>query len=90
MMVVPTGGNPGPAQGGHRSERNGDGVRVTVDLEKCLGYANCVADAPEVFEIPEESMVVRLLQDDPPSEMRAAVEAAALDCPARAITLDDD
>ena len=82
----------GTGPGGHRSERkcgNGDGVRVTVDLEKCLGYANCVADAPEVFEIPEESMVVRVLQDDPPAEMRSVVEAAALDCPARAITLTD-
>lgn len=65
-------------------------MRVTVDLEKCLGYANCVADAPEVFEIPEESMVVRVLQDDPPAELRAAVEAAALDCPARAITVIED
>lgn len=65
-------------------------MRVTVDLDKCLGYANCVADAPEVFEIPEESMVVRLLQPNPSSDMRAAVEAAVLDCPARAITLLED
>lgn len=64
-------------------------MRVTVDLGKCLGYANCVADAPEVFEIPDDAMVVRVLQDDPPAEMRRAVEAAALDCPARAITLVD-
>lgn len=79
----------GTGPGGTGLSGNGDAVRVTVDLEKCLGYANCVADAPEVFEIPEESMVVRVLQDDPPTEMRAAVEAAALDCPARAITLTD-
>lgn len=65
-------------------------MRVTVDLDRCLGYANCVADAPEVFEIPEESMVVRVLQPNPPAEMRAAVEAAVLDCPARAITLLED
>lgn len=65
-------------------------MRVTVDLDKCLGYANCVADAPEVFDIPEESMVVRVVQDNPPAEMRAAVEAAALDCPARAITVAED
>lgn len=65
-------------------------MRVTVDLEKCLGYANCVVDAPEVFEVPEESMVVRVLQENPPPELRAAVEAAVLDCPARAITLVED
>jgi ferredoxin len=65
-------------------------VRVIVDLDECLGYANCVADAPEVFEIPEESMVVRLLDPSPPEHLRAAVEAAAADCPARAITVLDD
>lgn len=65
-------------------------MRVTVDLDKCLGYANCVADAPGVFEIPEDSMVVRVILDEPPAEMRSAVEAAVLDCPARAITLVDD
>jgi ferredoxin len=64
-------------------------VKVVVDLDKCLGYANCVADAPEVFEIPEEAMIVRLLQDSPGEELRSAVEAAALDCPARAITVLD-
>lgn len=61
-----------------------------VDLDKCLGYANCVADAPDVFEIPEESMVVRVIDENPSEDLRAAVEAAALDCPARAITIADN
>ena len=65
-------------------------MRVIIDLSECLGYANCVADAPDVFEIPEESMVVRLLDATPPEELRTAVEAAALDCPARAITVVDE
>ena len=65
-------------------------VRVTVDLEKCLGYANCVADAPDIFEIPEDSMVVRVIEEHPGADRRAAVEAAALDCPARAITVVED
>ncbi|MGH9055563.1 MAG: ferredoxin [Acidimicrobiales bacterium] len=65
-------------------------MRVAVDLEKCLGYGNCVADAPEVFEIPEDAMVVRVIDDDPDERLRTAVEAAVLDCPARAITIIDD
>ncbi|MGC8512842.1 MAG: ferredoxin [Acidimicrobiales bacterium] len=64
-------------------------MKVVVDLDKCLGYANCVADAPEVFEIPEEALIVSLLQENPGEELRSAVEAAALDCPARAITILD-
>jgi len=62
-------------------------MKVVVDLNLCLGYANCVADAPEVFEIPEDSMVVRVIDEHPPESMRPALEAAVLDCPARAITL---
>lgn len=65
-------------------------MRVTVDLDKCLGYANCVADAPEVFEMPDDAMVVHVIDEHPPAELRQAVEAAVADCPARAITLVDD
>jgi ferredoxin len=64
-------------------------MRVMVDLDECLGYANCVVDAPEVFDIVEDGMQVRVLQDDPPEELRGKVEAAALDCPAKAITVLD-
>ena len=64
-------------------------MQVMVDLDECLGYANCVVDAPEVFEIVEDGMQVRVLNEDPPEELRAKVEAAALDCPAKAITVLD-
>ena len=63
-------------------------MRVSVDLDQCLGYANCVVDAPQVFDIIEDGMQVRVLQENPPEELRASVEAAALDCPAKAITVD--
>ena len=62
-------------------------LKVVVDTGKCLGYANCIADAPEVFEMPEEEMTVRVLQEHPEEALRNAVEAAALDCPARAISI---
>ena len=64
-------------------------MRVMVDLDECLGYANCVLDAPEVFEIVEDGMQVRVLLASPPEELRAGVGAAALDCPAKAITVVD-
>lgn len=64
-------------------------MRVTVNLDECLGYGNCVVDAPEVFEIAEDGMQVHLLQERPPDGLRAMVEAAAVDCPAKAITVAD-
>lgn len=65
-------------------------MKVVVDLDKCLGYANCVVDAPEVFEIPDDQMVVRLLQPTPDEALRQAVEQAVLDCPAKAIEIVDE
>ena len=65
-------------------------MRVVVNLDKCLGYANCVVNAPDVFEIPDDQIVVRLLQSNPPEELRTEVEQAVLDCPAHAIELVED
>lgn len=65
-------------------------MRIIADLDKCLGYANCVADAPDVFEIPEDQIVVRVIQPSPPEALRAAVELAVLDCPARALRIVED
>lgn len=62
-------------------------MRVIVDFDKCLGYANCVIDAPEVFELLDDEMVVHVLQDHPGDQLSAGVESAALDCPTRAITV---
>lgn len=65
-------------------------MRVVVDLDKCLGYANCVADAPDIFEIRDDDMVVTILQERPGEELRAAVELAVLDCPARALRIEEN
>jgi ferredoxin len=62
-------------------------VNVNVDLGLCNGYGHCVIEAPDYFELDEESgkAVVRkkeLTEDD-----RAAVETAILLCPVQAISL---
>jgi ferredoxin len=65
-------------------------VRVTVDTEKCQGYASCLLEAPKVFDLDEDENVAILLMTNPPEDMRPEVERAARLCPTMAIELTDD
>lgn len=57
--------------------------RVEVDVSLCHGYANCIAEAPDVFDLGEEDVVVVIKRDG--SEGAERVERAALRCPTKAI-----
>jgi ferredoxin len=64
-------------------------MHVTVDLEKCQGYANCITDAPEVFDLSDETNKVILLQDRPADSLSRQVREASLNCPVQAITIEE-
>ncbi|WTW96464.1 ferredoxin [Streptomycetaceae bacterium NBC_01309] len=66
-------------------------MKINVDFDKCKSNALCMAEAPEVFEVREvrEDNFLYILQENPPEELRAAVEEAARVCPTRAITVAD-
>jgi ferredoxin len=74
--------------------RNGDGesgrvlMRVVVDFDACAAHGDCVAAAPEIFDLADDDEVVRVLQDEPAEELRAQAEAAADACPMFAITIE--
>lgn len=59
---------------------------VEVDRTACEGHALCLVYAPEAFEIDDEEKAV-LTVDPVPSELWAAVEEAASNCPVQAILL---
>ena len=61
-------------------------MRIVVDLNRCLGYAQCVPLAPEVLRLKGEEA----LQYDPnPSDVhRLRVLRAAASCPVQAIRVD--
>ena len=63
-------------------------MRVIVDFDQCESNALCMAAAPEVFEVRDDDFLY-VLQDEPPEELRAKVEAAARSCPKTAITIED-
>lgn len=65
-------------------------MKVKVDLDACQGYACCMMEAPEVFDLDEEASKVILLQERPPEQLRSKVEAAVRGCPAHALSLEDE
>jgi ferredoxin/phthalate 3,4-dioxygenase ferredoxin subunit len=63
-------------------------TRVTVDLNRCQGYGNCVSAAPGVFDLGDSGLVV-LLKEDVNDEELAAVRQAVGLCPVAAIVLEE-
>jgi ferredoxin len=62
-------------------------VKIVVDASKCMGYANCVAEAPDVFDLGPNGVVV-LKQESPPPSQHPAVLKAVADCPTSALATE--
>ncbi len=62
-------------------------MKVRVDRDLCIGVGNCVAYAPTVFTLDEESKAVVL---DPSSVNDNTLLEAAESCPENAIIIEDD
>lgn len=62
-------------------------ARISADLGLCQGYANCVIEAEDVFDIDDDGTVV-VLRSEIPEPERARVEAAARSCPVNALTVE--
>ena len=60
-------------------------LRVSVDHDRCVGNATCLATAPSTFEHNENRQSVVVDPDGDPEE--AILEAARL-CPTAAITVE--
>ena len=62
-------------------------MKVKVDREKCTGVANCVAVAPDVFELDEENKAIII---DIASTDEDTLWRAAKGCTKDAIIIEDD
>jgi ferredoxin len=60
-------------------------MKIKAEHSKCLAYANCVAAAPEVYDL--EGTVVNVLLPEPPPELIEAARRGARRCPAKALTI---
>ena len=64
-------------------------MNVVVDFGACEMHGDCVMEAPEVFDLEDDSDAVTLLNPSPPEELRRKVLAAARSCPVSAIKVTD-
>jgi ferredoxin len=62
-------------------------MRIVVDLNRCLGYAQCAFLAPTVFKLHGEEAL--MYDPNPDDTMRLKVLRAAAACPVQAIKVDD-
>ena len=61
-------------------------MRIVVDLNRCLGYAQCVPLAPEVLKLSGEEAL--MYDPNPDDKLRLKVLRAAASRPVQAILVD--
>jgi ferredoxin len=62
-------------------------MRVTVDEETCIGCGLCEETCPEVFEINDDK--VRVKVDEVPEEVVKTCKEAVENCPVEAIEVEE-
>lgn len=62
-------------------------MKVHVDMNLCQSHGECVAVAPDVFDLGDDDVLTwkEDVEDDRRAEMETAVDA----CPMMAITIED-
>jgi ferredoxin len=61
-----------------------EGLVIEIDRELCYGFGDCVASAPDVFELDDDEKAV---VTDPNGASREDLADAAGNCPVMAITI---
>ena len=61
-------------------------MRIVIDLNRCLGYAQCVPLAPEVLKLSGEEALT--YNPNPDDGQRLRVLRAAASCPVQAIIVE--
>jgi ferredoxin len=61
-------------------------MRIVIDLNRCLGYAQCVPLAPDVLQLHGEEAL--MYDPNPDDAQRLRVLRAAASCPVQAIRVD--
>lgn len=61
-------------------------MRIVIDLNRCLGYAQCVPLAPEVLKLSGEEALT--YNPNPDDDQRLRVLRAAASCPVQAIIVE--
>jgi ferredoxin len=68
-------------------ERIVHGLRLVIDREQCVGFGDCVKEAPEGFKLDEDTIAVFI---QPEAVERERLLRACDACPVDAITVWDE
>jgi ferredoxin len=79
--------NRGPGEDPASISEAVNGVKVTIDGEKCQGHGRCSLISPSVFDVDDYGNGL-VLVDEVPAEEQDDVEEAVMSCPENAITLE--
>ena len=63
------------------------GLRVVIDRDQCVGFGDCVKEAPEGFELDDDTVAVFV---NPEAVERERLLRACDVCPVDAITVYDE
>ena len=69
------------------SERTVHGLRIVIDRDQCVGFEDCVKEAPEGFKLDDETVAVFVA---PEAVERERLLRACDACPVDAITVYDE
>jgi ferredoxin len=69
------------------SERTVRGLRIVIDRDQCVGFGDCVKEAPEGFKLDEETVAVFVAPD---TVERERLLRACDACPVDAIAVYDE
>lgn len=61
---------------------------VALDAPACQGYANCLIEAPEIWDFDEDNDIAVLKNAQPDAGLLGKAEASARGCPANVITIE--
>ncbi len=67
-------------------ERTVHGLRIVIDRDQCVGFGDCVKEAPEGFKLDEDTVAVFVA---PEAVERERLLRACDACPVDAITVYD-
>ena len=61
-------------------------MRISIDIDRCVGAGQCVLSAPDVFDQNDDGLVMVLATEPADSDGKAVQQAREI-CPSQAITL---
>ncbi|MYG98888.1 MAG: ferredoxin [Acidimicrobiaceae bacterium] len=62
-------------------------MRIVLDVDRCIGSANCEMIAPDVFEVRDD-MVCHILVEEPGPDLEEDAELGVEACPTRALRIE--